>query len=247
MGKDKAAQNVQRHAYQLTINNPIEHGLDHHTIKEKLITNFSTLKYMCMADEIGEQGTYHTHIYVSFTSRVRFSTVKKHFEQAHIEVAHGSVTSNIDYIKKTGKWELTSKAETTVEGTYEEWGTVPTQKGTNQAMEEMYELIKAGYNNAEILAINNDYIKDIDKLDKVRTTLLIEKYKNTRRLDLKVIYISGVTGAGKTRDILDEHGDGNVYRISDYQHPFDSYSCQPVMAFDEFRSQAPIIGHVAVL
>lgn len=31
---------IQRNAYQLTINNPAEHGLDHRTIKEILIKNF---------------------------------------------------------------------------------------------------------------------------------------------------------------------------------------------------------------
>ncbi len=55
--------------------------------------------------------------------------------------------------------------------------------------------------------------------------------------DLKVIYISGATGTGKTRGILDKHGDGNVYRVNDYEHPFDGYSCQNILAFDEFRSQ----------
>ena len=51
---------IQRNAYQLTINNPAEHGLDHRTIKEILIKNFTTIEFFCMADEIGEQGTYHT-------------------------------------------------------------------------------------------------------------------------------------------------------------------------------------------
>ena len=67
--------------------------------------------------------------------------------------------------------------------------------------------------------------------------LLTEKHKNTRRLDLKVTYVQGATGMGKTRDILDRHGDSNVYRVTDYQHPFDGYACQPVLAFDEYRSQ----------
>ena len=236
----KAATNVQRHAFQLTINNPLDYGYDHHKIKEILIMNFPTLKYFCMADEIGEKGTPHTHIYVCFSSRVRFKKVKKYFDEAHIVVPAGTVQANINYIKKSGKWEDTDKADTRVEGTFEEWGTVPTQKGNNADMQELYELIQAGYSNAEILALNTDYILNIDKLDKVRTMLLIEKYKGTRRLDLKVVYISGVTGRGKTRGVLDEHGDANVYRVSDYQHPFDSYSCQPVIAFEEFRSSLRI-------
>lgn len=234
-------KNVQRNAFQITINNPADYGYSHEKIKEILIMNFTTLKYFCMADEIGEQGTYHTHIYVVFSSRVRWSKVKKHFGEAHIEIAKGSAQSNIDYIRKAGKWADSNKAETSVEGTFEEWGTLPTQRGQNADMEELYQMLKQGYSNAEILAINNDYILNIDKLDKVRTTLLIEKYKNERRLDLKVIYIYGETGTGKTRGVLDKHGDSNVYRVCDYSHPFDNYDSQrEVIVFDEYRSQLRI-------
>lgn len=229
--------NIQRHAFQLTINNPDSCGFTHQVIKKVLIDNFQTLTYFCMADETASTGTYHTHIYVCFSSRVRIAKVKKYFPPAHIEVAHGSVQSNVDYIQKRGKWEDTEKAETKVENTYEEWGTMPVQKGSIKDMQELFELVKNGYSNAEILAINNDYILNIDKIDKLRTTLLIEKYKGTRRTDLKVTYISGVTGTGKTRDILDKYGDSNVYRVVDYEHPFDSYQCQPVLCFDEYRSQ----------
>lgn len=229
--------NVQRNSFLITINNPKDYGCEHVAIKEKLIVNFTTLKYFCMADEIGEKGTYHTHIYVCFSSRVRFKTLKRHFPEAHIDIAHGSAESNFEYVSKTGRWEDTEKAETRVEGTFEEWGTFPRQKGKNLDMQELYEMVKSGYSNADILAINNDYILQIDKLDKLRTMLLTERYKNTRRLDLQVIYISGTTGMGKTRRVLDQHGDSNVYRVCDYEHPFDGYACQPVMCFDEFRSQ----------
>lgn len=232
----KLSQNVQRYAYFLTINNPVSYGFDHKAIKEILIAHFSTLRFFCMADEIGENGTYHTHIYVCFSSRVRFNTVKKHFKEAHIDIAHGTVENCIAYIQKAGKWENSEKAETRVDGTYEEWGKRPHQKGVRPDMEELLGMIESGYSNAEIIRMNNDFIPIMEKIDMVRTTLLQDKYKNYRRLDLKVIYISGVTGTYKTRNILDEHGDSNVYRVTEYQHPFDGYSCQPVIVFDEFRN-----------
>lgn len=234
---EKKKTDTQRNAYQLTINNPLEKGYDHNRIKEILITEFSTLRFFCMADEIGNnENTPHTHVYVYFNSRVRFSKIKKGFPEAHIEIAHGNAQSNIAYIKKSGKWEDTEKSETSIEGSYEEWGTVPKQKGVRQQYEELYQMISEGLTNSEILAYNNDYILDIDKLDKVRLTLLMDKYKGTRRLNLKVCYISGATGTGKTRGVLDTHGDANVYRISDYVHPFDGYNCESVICFDEFRS-----------
>lgn len=236
MGNTKEiSKDCQRHSFQLTINNPLPE-FPHEIIRNVFQTEFKTIRFYCMSDEIGANGTPHTHVYVCFASRVRWTTLKRHFPTAHIEIAHGSVLSNIEYIKKTGKWADTDKAETKVENSYEEWGTPPTQKGVRPEMEELFEMIKAGFSNTEILAHNNDYILNIDKLDRVRTMLLIDENKSKRRLDLRVIYICGATGSGKTRSILDEHGDFATYRVTDYAHPFDGYECQKVMVFEEFRS-----------
>ena len=240
----------QRHAFLLTFNNPLDHGSDHTEIKKRLIENFTTLEFFCMADEIGEQGTPHTHVYVYFSSRVRFSTVKKHFSSAHIDAALGSPQNNIEYVKKSGKWKETKKAETSVKGTYEEWGNEPFPKGENTLMQDLYRLVvDDGLSNAEIISENPDYIPYLTSIDRLRTTMLTEKYKNTRRLNLKVIYISGVTGSGKTRGVLDEYGDSSVYKVNDYEHPFDSYACQPVLCFDEYRSQLRIsdmLGYIDI-
>ena len=103
-------------------------------------------------------------------------------------------------------------------------------------MSELYQMVLEDMTNAEILSVNQDYILQIDKIDKVRTTILTERYKDTVRLELEVVYISGYTGTGKTRGVLEKHGYSNVYRVTDYLHPFDNYNCQPVIAFDEFRS-----------
>lgn len=194
-----------------------------------------------MADEIGEQGTYHTRVYVCFTSRVRFSTIKRHFPPAHIVIAQGTRKQNQEYILKGGKWESTEKADTSVPGTFEEWGEMPTSKGKDMLMDKLYNLVADGYTDGEILAENHDYVKYLDTIARLRKTLLIEKYKGHRRLNLRVHYISGATGTGKTRGVLDKEGDANVYRATDYDHPFDSYEMQPVLCLDEFRSSLKMI------
>ena len=231
---------TQSFMYQLTINAPIEKEWTHEHILSVFRNNFKTLVYLCMADEQGSQ--FHTHIFVVFASRVRFSMVKRYFPEAHVEKCRGSVSDNVNYVRKTGKWENDiSKQEKKIDGTFEEYGTQPPDsKGKRQDMSELYQMVMDNMTNAEILAQNQDYILQIEKIDKVRTTVLTEKYKDTVRLDLEVIYISGATGTGKTRSVLEENGYSNVYRITDYLHPFDSYSGQPVIAFDEFRSSLRI-------
>lgn len=114
-------------------------------------------------------------------------------------------------------------------------------------MAELYQLILDGMSNAEIIAYNSDFIIYYDKLDRIRMDLLTEKYKYERRVELKTIYISGATGTGKTRGVLDTYGDEHCYRITDYKHPYDSYICQKVMVFDEFRSQLSISHVINVL
>ena len=57
---------------------------------------------------------------------------------------------------------------------------------------------------------------------------------------LEVTYIHGTTGTGKTRGVMEQYGYANVYRVTDYQHPFDSYGGQDVIVFEEFRSSLKI-------
>lgn len=226
--------------YQLTINNPKEKDYTHNCIFEILKTNFKTLVYACMADEQGSM--HHTHIFVAFSSRVRFSMIKRYFPEAHIEKCKGTISDNVNYIKKSGKWaDDISKQEKVIANTFEEYGQCPPDsKGVRNDLSELYQMIADGLTNAQILAVNQDYILQIDKLEKIRMILLTEKYKDTVRLDLEVIYISGATGTGKTKGVLESNGYSNVYRVTDYKHPFDNYNGQPVIAFDEFRSSLPI-------
>lgn len=143
-----------------------------------------------MADEMGK--TYHTHLFLYFRSRVRFSMVKKNFPEAHIDVAKGMVSENINYIRKTGKWKDSEKAETSIPDTFEECGKrPPDSKGKLSDMTELYQMVNDGLTNTEILSINQDYILQIDKIDKLRTMLLTEKYKGIIRKNLKVIYVFG--------------------------------------------------------
>lgn len=229
----------QSYMYQLTINNPIEKGYTHDNIKSKIIDNFRTITYFCMADEMG--ATFHTHIFIVFTSRVRWSKIKRHFSDVHIEACKGSVSDNTLYIKKEGKWLDDLKNDQKIDDSFEEFGTPPPDsKGKRSDLSELYRMIQDNMSNSEIIHSNQDYILQIDKLDKIRNTILIDKYKDTLRLNLEVVYIFGATGTGKTRYVMENSGYSNVYRVTDYIHPFDSYSCQPVICFDEFRSSINI-------
>jgi hypothetical protein len=103
----------------------------------------------------------------------------------------------------------------------------------------LYDMIQSGFDVPTILDINPQYILQIDKLERARSMFLHSKYKDDKR-DVSVTYIYGRTGTGKTRSVMDAYGYSNVYRVTDYAHPFDSYDCEDVIIFEEFRSSLPL-------
>lgn len=192
-----------------------------------------------MCDEIAK--TLHTHLFIQLKNPIYFSSVKKLFPTAHIEEAQGTAEENRLYIRKEGKWKDSEKGSTNLIETFEEYGMLPeTGQGRRTDLKNLYQMIKDGYSNVEILEVNPDNILNLQHIDKARLEILYDRYKSERRLNLSVVYVSGQTGFHKSRDILDSHGDANVYRVTDYKHPFDSYSGEDVLVFEEFRSDLPI-------
>lgn len=232
-----ANKDTQSRKYQLTINNPQEHGLDHEAVK-KALEQLTALEYYCLADEIGlETQTPHTHVFVVLRNSTRFSRIKKLFPEAHIEAARGTVQENRAYVGKCGKWSEDEKADTRVPDTFEEWGEIPEEpgQGARSDIAELYSKIKAGMSNAEIMAANPDSAKHIHLMDKIRQDILEALYREQWR-DVEVTYIFGPTATGKTRGVMEAHGYSSVYRVTDYSHPFDRYAQEPVLCLDEFRS-----------
>lgn len=221
--------------WQLTINNPLDHDLSHDQIKI-LLDEFKNIVYWCMSDEIGENGTYHTHLYLVLKNGVRFRTVKDRFPSAHIEIVKGTSKENLEYVTKTGKWKDNNKSETSVDNTFECFGELPLEEqGKRNDIDTLYQMIKDGYDNYQILEESPSYLLRVEKIDRARQIIRQKKFSDIFR-KLEVVYIYGDSGIGKTRFIMDGYGYKNVYRVTDYQNPFDQYDGQDVIIFDEFRS-----------
>lgn len=220
--------------YQITINNPIEHGFSHEIIKN-IISELSGVIYWCICDEIGANGTPHTHFYIVFSNAVMFSTLHKRFYGAHIEPAKGSNQENRDYIRKEGKWADSDKSETSVEGTFEESGELPEECPARQKQSAaILEMVKAGASDIEIVNAFPSAMTRLHHIDAVRQTMLAEENKKKFR-KLYVEYIWGKTGVGKTRSIMEKYN-YDVYRVTNYKNPFDWYRGEDVVFFDEYRS-----------
>lgn len=233
------SKDPQCRKFQLTINNPIEKGATHESIKNAL-QKLKSIVYYCLADEVGENNTPHTHIYFCCSSPVRFTTVKNLFDTAHIEAARGYSLDNRDYVSKEGKWADDIKHGTKVEGTFEEWGEMPAERQSGfSTYSELLERIKDGATNMELLEEFPQQFRAIRDIDYIRQTIKADEHRNKWR-ELAVTYIWGPTGFGKTRSIMEIYGYSNVYRVTDYKHPFDGYSGQETLILDEFDSQIKI-------
>lgn len=228
-------KDTQSRKWQLTINNPVDKGYTHPRLHD-ILSAMKSVIYYCMADEIGENGTYHTHLFICGRGGIRFSTLRKNFEGAHFEMCKGTAQENMEYVSKTGKWEKDRKRETCVPDTFEEHGEMPVErKGRRDDMDDLYSMIKDGLSNYEILEQMPETLLNLDKVEMARQTVVQEAYKDKWR-DLEVCYIYGQTGTGKTRSIMEKYGYSNVFRVTDYNHPFDNYKGQDVVIFEEFRS-----------
>ena len=234
--------NFQSRKIQATINNPTAHGMTHEVIIDR--AQLFNPDYFCLADEIGASGTYHTHLFIYSSSPMRFNTIKKRFPTAHIEPAKGSCQENRDYIRKEGKWADTEKAETRVEGTFQEFGTMPNASDEKSPkMAQLIRYIKDGLTNLEIIDMDPSYAFKTKEIDLLRQQLLEDRYTRENR---KVIvhYIYGDSGTGKTRSIYEKHPATDICRITNYPAKgnvqVDAYKGQPVLVFEEFHSQIPI-------
>ena len=234
-----AAGDPQSKKWQLTINNPQDCGLDRGRLLD--ILNQFSLDYFALCDEVGANGTPHTHIFLYAHSNLRFSTIKNRLPVAHVEKALGSAWQNRDYIAKSGKWANTNKAETSVEGSFFEWGTLPTeQEERSPTMTKLLQSLKDGCSTMEIIEETPAFGFKARDIDTLRETMNAAQYRSQNR-DLTVYYLYGASGAGKTRGIYAEHPATDICRITDYGGRngvrFDAYHGQPVL---EFHSQIPI-------
>lgn len=232
-------KDTQSRKWQLTINNPVQYGLHRDAVRE-LLAGMKSVAYWCASDEIGENNTYHTHIFLYGRSGIRFSTIKKNFPPAHMEMARGTCQQNMEYVSKTGKWEKDKKHETCVPDTFEEWGEMPVERqGKRSDYDDLYDMIKSGMSDNDILEQGAEYMACLDMIGRTRQIVKQKSFEDVFR-QLDIVYIWGDTGTGKTRGVMEKHGYANVYRVTDYLHPFDGYSGQDVILFDEFRSDLPL-------
>ncbi len=231
----------QSRKWILTINNPDAYNITREYLIDVLQGIF--IDYTCFAYEKATTGTIHMHVYIYRSGAIRFSTLKKKLPTAHIEKAFGTSIDNRNYIKKEGKWANSQKHETSIDGTFEEFGDMPTERSEKAPMMvKVMEDIKSGISMEELFNLYPNLLFKGKEIEYVQNQFRLEKYSREIR-KINVSYLYGSTGTGKTKSIFEKYLSQDICRITTYSRDkvlFDAYHGQPVLVFEEFKGQIPI-------
>lgn len=235
----------------ITINNPQEKGLSHEVIRSRLSTLRGSTLYWCFCDEVGDECvTLHTHVFIYRAGAFTWEQIDNLFPDCHRDNCVGKAQEIRAYVLKDGEKYHKDKGGhydyvdsgnkrhlgINYSNTFEEFGKCPEEhQGVSSAAETIVAMIRDGASNADIVDAVSSAYKDIEKIERTRSMYRDAEFKHKWR-DLEVTYIFGKTGSGKTRSVMEKYGYENVYRVTDYKHPFDSYDGQDVIIFEEFRS-----------
>lgn len=219
--------NKQARRWFLTINNPEKTDDDY----IEYIQGLEHFKYCAFQREKGEKtGTEHIQGFIVFSIGKRFATIKNYFPTAHIEAVKGSNVQARDYC---------TKSETRVSGPYELGTFAEERSRTDISM--FVELVQNGASTNELAKLYpNLYMRELNKIEAVRQNVLYEKYRKELRY-VKVTYIYGPPGSGKSSYIMNKCGLGNYYELSYYgSSSFDNYKNEKIIVLDEFDSSLKI-------
>ncbi len=230
METENAPKNARKRRWVFTLNN--------YTPEEVQALLDSTEK--CLRLFAGEEvapttGTPHLQGYVEFKNAKTMNGVKSTLgsKRYNLQIARGTPWEGYVYALKDETPLLIH-------------GEIPEETYTSEGgtWEQIQTMVKEGFT----------YLEIVDRFPNVaiQQGTAIQKYiievQNAKAgwRDVKTTYLSGITGVGKTRSIMEAYGYQNVYRVTRYpkrggeMKGFDQYNGEPVIIFEEFRNSMPV-------
>jgi len=202
---------------------------------EKKLQEAEWINYGCVGEEVGELGTAHLQGYIQF-KRARSKAVTDKLEKLlgrrpHCEIAAGNLEQNQKYCKKEGK--------------FIEWGE-PVTQGKRMDLEKAFDdAADTSKSMLEVATENKStFIRYHRGIEKVRELTLKEEAKAWR--EVEVIFITGPTGCGKTREAM-ASGE-NIYKIQGSQLQWwDGYEGEDTILIDEYSNDVKVTELLALL
>lgn len=187
---------------------------------------------------VSAENLHHVHMVLSSKNANSLKAVQKVFPGIHAEAMRGTKEQAAAYLRKEDKFEEKGEkvlAEFNIDG-------IQSNQGRRNDLTEYGEMLEKGYTPKQI------FIECGIESEKYRTMienhfyLLKEKQTPVKR-DVSVYWHTGLSGSGKSYTyvkLCEEHGEDNVYFISDYKNPWDDYNGEPIVVMDDFKSNVPL-------
>lgn len=195
--------------------------------RDEIVNYFFSLndfKGAVLGFECGEkEETKHIQGVVFFNQQKTFNTLRDYLKNNHIEKVI-SLKDAINYCKKGGD--------------FIEIGDIPKTKQQTSITADFIADIKAGVNNND-LAYNYPslYLQNLNKISSIRQEERFNYYRVNYR-NVKVFFVSGYSGIGKSFLPSLLLGEENIYRISENDaNKWDKYEGQEIVIFEEFSGR----------
>ncbi len=219
--------------------------------------NVGLWKYMLAGEEVcPDTGTSHIQGYLQCERSVRRSVIQNLFQtgpetgipNTRLATATAGWQSNYDYCRKIGKHLTKEKPQG---NSYTEAGT-PDKKafregqGHRTDVYEAYNMLVAGDAMVDVLHHNPPaWLKSHSGFSKMEALLRMERAPAQR--DVKVIWIEGPTGIGKTHAVHALEADLHVQHMTHGFKYWDGYSNQEAVLIDEYSNSDKIGALLAYL
>lgn len=245
-----------------------EYNLSNVYEKIKSLSELAHVRYICGGVESGSNSNrLHFQGYVEFTKSMRYTSVGKLLDSRFTILKHRpakqrkKLRKGYSYAKKNQPHNLTwidrkkgsreqaknyalkieqyaDEAETQILQPiqYGKW----VENGQRLDLEDLANDIIQGKTDHQIFERDSvAFMRHIKMIRETRAMLQDTEYNNKFR-HIEVCYIYGKTRTGKTTLITNHFGYENVYRITDSKNPWDGYTNQPIIIFEEFRETYPL-------
>lgn len=225
-------------SYLLTVPADVESdGYSQEEVQERL-KNYTYIGQLEQGTEVNEttgKCYLHWQIYIENGNPIGFDVLRNKFDKKaiHIEKRAGTKKQAYDYC---------TKEDETYQGIRIQNGEIELEdnKGKRTDLQNIADEMLVGATEDEVLIKYPQSAHCMPYIRKLREMYIKRTYGEKLRENIQVTYIYGSSGAGKTKTIYDTYEFKDIYRVTDYEHPFDNYNYEPIMVFDEFSSQIKI-------
>lgn len=211
----------QSRSYVFTINNPTDSG---DSLKEKMLAE-ADVKYAIFQLEVGETGTPHFQGYVEFTKPRTMAWCQNHLLRGHYEKRRGTRAQAKDYA---------SKEETRTEGPWEvgEW------RAASQGRRTDIDSAASTLKERGLQAVVEEHLTEFIKFSRGFNEAASRLAQRFRDQAPKVYLLFGDPGCGKTRYVVDNHTESDLYIHEPGSKWFDGYESHPVLLLDDFAGSS---------